>query len=229
MRDAGHALRTLTLAAWTIAFATLWSTGEMARYLGPRTYWVVPFGTAALGAATVAHVALLRNRPARALTRGAAVSSAALLVPLLLLVAVPAPRLGALAASKKNVSGVAATSLVAPAPGGEISFAEIAYASESSEYAALAGVSEGLEVELTGFVTEASGELSFAVTRFEIACCAADAVPYSVGVMSGEPSPAQDTWVEVEGRLVMHEGAFVLEAGSVAEVAEPDDPYLGGS
>jgi len=62
--------RTIVLLAWAGFLGGIWFTGETARYLGPWTWWVVPFGAATLAAATLASgVSALRSRRERKLTR----------------------------------------------------------------------------------------------------------------------------------------------------------------
>lgn len=108
------------LTLWSGFFAYLWISNEMVRFLGPRTYWVVPFGCITLGAAALAHVVTLRSdRRAGAKSEGAMSSSdligiAALLVPIVAVIAVPQAELGALAVSRKVTGAGATSALVAP-------------------------------------------------------------------------------------------------------------------
>jgi uncharacterized repeat protein (TIGR03943 family) len=86
----------------------------------------------------------------------------------------------------------------------------------------------GATVRLTGFVAgvEAGG---FRLARYQIACCAADAAPVVVRVVGGPPAPPRDRWVTVTGvfRPDDRGGGDLpeLAAGSVVEIAAPDDPY----
>ena len=172
MIDRVLALRAFVLAAWAGFFAWLWFSGERSRYLGPRTYWVVAFGAIALGLAALAHIGVIRGRDRR--PDGLQLLGASVMVlPMLLVIIIPSPNLGALAASRKISGGVAAF-LPAPEPNGEVSFRELHYAADSPEYAARAGVVEGMPIELTGFVTHDGG---MNLTRFYVSCCAADAIP----------------------------------------------------
>ena len=60
-----------------------------------------------------------------------------------------------------------------------------------------------------------------------IACCAADALAATAHVTGWNgPTPARDTWVEVEG--IFEPGGEVnprLVTTSVTPIPEPDDPY----
>lgn len=221
-------LRALVIGVWAAFFFWLGLTGEMTRYLGPRTYWVVWFGAIALTLATLLHLPNLRTRGGRIGLSdiGGAIMLA---VPLILVLAIPRPDLGALAASRKQ-TGLATLSSAIPRPPaepGELDFAEIHFASESSEYATVVGATEGAEVELEGFVTypKRAPEGTFALTRFYISCCAADAIPFSVFVASDEDFE-EDQWLRVEGRLAIEENEFVIEPDIVRKIRAPSRPYL---
>jgi uncharacterized membrane protein YcgQ (UPF0703/DUF1980 family) len=73
----------------------------------------------------------------------------------------------------------------------------------------------------------------FVLTRFQIACCAADAVAIKVAVPDPPTDPADDQWVEVVGRLVPppevdDDGVYPLVEIDVDELVlttEPSTPY----
>lgn len=201
----------------------------MTRYLGPRTYWVAWFGAVVLTGAALVHFATLRAggtaRPSAAEIAGLAL----LLVPVVAVAAVPEPDLGALAAGRKS-SGIGSLTSSLPKPPanpGDIGFSEIFYASESSEYATAVGIVDGTRVDLTGFVThpKRGPAGTFSLTRFYVSCCAADAIPYSVAIDSGDNRP-DDTWLRVKGTLRESDGDFMIEPASIVEVQSPKNPYL---
>ena len=218
-------LRAIVIAVWAVFFGWLLLSGEVDRYIGPRTQWVIVFGTAALTVVGAGMVLSLRRTKERSI--GSVLGVAAMLLPIVAVLVVPKPSLGSLAASLK-LSGGPVVSL-RPEPvgaGDEIGFREIEYASESSEYAAASGIVDGLEVELTGFVSHhETGEANFTLTRFAIFCCAADVVPHSITVDSSD-TYEEDQWLTVTGRLAERDGVFVVEALTIEEISEPDDPYL---
>ncbi len=87
-------------------------------------------------------------------------------------------------------------------------------------------------VRLTGFVMpDAAGSGSFLLTRFAVACCAADAVATQVRVTGlAGPTPAKEVWVHVVGRLVGDSTTSdrpTLRAEQVRIISKPDDPYEG--
>lgn len=211
--------RAAVLAAWAGAFCWLWLSGRGVLYLGPRTLWVLPVGTIGLAGAAVAAAT------SRRAGHGSGVAEILVVaVPLLSFVALADPRLGADAAARR------APGSAIPVAGDARDFRAIAYATRSPSYAAGAGIGDGAEVTLTGFVTRdadiPSGD--FALTRFYVFCCTADAVPYFIGVdASGVGgSYSDDDWLRVTGRLRSSGGGLVLRADRIERVSEPDNPYL---
>jgi uncharacterized repeat protein (TIGR03943 family) len=186
---------------------------------------VVAFGAIALGVAAVLHLRVLRGRD-RELDRLQVVGAIVMILPVALVIIVPSPNLGALAAARRNSGGIAAF-VPAPDPNGEVSFRELDYAGESPDYAARAGISEGMPIELTGFVIHDGG---IRLTRFYVSCCAADAIPYSVrltwrgGTITDYPD---DTWLHVKGEVIKEGDEYVVYAsGGIDRVTAPKDPYL---
>lgn len=227
MRLDRRRLRALVLLLWAGFFFYLWLSGASTRFIGPRTSWVVPFGAIVLALTAAAQVVTMRRRSATGVGAGEALWMLLLIAPMLMLVAVPDAGLGSLAASRKTSGeGIAGlTSILPPEdPDHEISFADIHWASESEEYAVKAGISEGLEMDLEGFVTDA-GEGTFSLTRFYVSCCAADAVPYSVTVESPDHYE-DDTWLRVSGRLGRAGDEYVLLPDVIEPIDVPKDPYL---
>ncbi|MEU0728893.1 TIGR03943 family protein [Streptomyces sp. NPDC006140] len=89
---------------------------------------------------------------------------------------------------------------------------------------------DGRTIRLTGFVTQ-DGDGTWYVTRLLVSCCAADASTARAEVR-GADAPPVDTWVTVTGTW-RPEGALgsdaawppVVDATSVRQVAQPDNPY----
>jgi putative membrane protein len=235
--DGRRALRGGVLAAWAAFFTWLWVTGEIARYLGPRTYWVVPFGALLLGAAALMHVVALRvvDRRPRPSTMDV-VGAVMLIVPLIAVGIVPSAKLGSLAASRKSTAASFAD-VGSPAVTGPIepienpTFRDIAYAEQSERYAITIGLEPGRRVELLGFVDdEPDGpEGTFQLTRFYVSCCAADAIPYSTAIDPPGSGPAEfpdDVWVRAAGKLERRGDRLVVVADQLERVPEPEKPYL---
>jgi len=229
-----RAIKGAILAAWASFFVWLLASGAVYRYIGPRTRWVVWFGAFLLVATAVGQLVALKHRASEArISVSQVVGFIVLLLPLVVLFVVPRPNLGSLAASRKATGALGtAPSLAAPVPtdGQEVSFAEISYASTSDDYAASMGIADGYPVELTGFVSDLSrlSRQMFSLTRFQMFCCAADVVPYSVTVDPAATAAGyeQDTWLTVTGTLVDVDGEWVVKASAIKEVDEPENPYI---
>lgn len=87
----------------------------------------------------------------------------------------------------------------------------------------------GKDVRLSGFVVPGSGG-SFTLTRFVISCCAVDAQPVGLGVVTDGAVPDEDQWVTVIGKLAANpdqsaDARIVIRAATVQKIAQPDDPY----
>lgn len=83
---------------------------------------------------------------------------------------------------------------------------------------------DGDPVELTGFVTPGENG-DFDLTRLVITHCVIDAQPASVPVVAGD-LPTTGQWVTVSGTVrSSSDGRLVLEAASVEEIPQPEDPY----
>jgi uncharacterized repeat protein (TIGR03943 family) len=84
----------------------------------------------------------------------------------------------------------------------------------------------GATIRVVGFVGPTTDE-GFVVGRYSIACCAADALAATAHVVGWDgPTPARDSWVEVEGRFEPGDEVNPrLVAASVTAVSTPDDPY----
>lgn len=223
--------RTVVLALWSGFFVWLLASGEVYRYIGPRTRWVVVFGAVGLGFAALAQSRFLRGSARAARLSGSElVALAAFMAPIAVIILIPRPSLGSEAASRKSTSlvGTAASFVPVPEQGGGVSFVEIEYASQSQEYATSVGIFDGYEVKLTGFVTHPDGgrDGTFALTRFATFCCAADAVPYSVTVDPGGADYPDDAWLTVVGSLVNEGGEYTLQAERITETEEPNNPYI---
>jgi uncharacterized repeat protein (TIGR03943 family) len=83
------------------------------------------------------------------------------------------------------------------------------------------------QVRLTGFVADAGDGSGFRLARYQIACCAADAVAAIARVVgvTGDP-PARDSWVVATGTYRHSSGAVPeLVVSSLTSILPPVDPY----
>jgi len=94
---------------------------------------------------------------------------------------------------------------------------------------------EGQTMRLTGFVTASDEpEMAFQLTRFTIACCAADGQAINIAVRSDQPAPPPDTWLELEGTWEPRPDHTIGEISrdppiialtSFARIEQPAQPY----
>jgi uncharacterized repeat protein (TIGR03943 family) len=150
-----------------------------------------------------------------------------LLVPVLALLLVTPPALGSFGVSRSaavNVSSGGKT--FDPLPAGRT--VPMSLREFDERVADQGGASFGATpVRLTGFVAATSDGQGFRIARYQIACCAADAVAAVVRVTgtAGSP-PARDQWVTVTGTFRRAaDGVPELRATSLVEVPSPVDPY----
>ncbi len=89
---------------------------------------------------------------------------------------------------------------------------------------------KGRTVEMTGFVTP-NPKGGWWLTRLQLACCAADAIPTKIHPVGGPESLPANTWVKVVGEWVPGGGTQSdtaipwVKVDSLAKVEEPRNPY----
>lgn len=156
-----------------------------------------------------------------------------LALPLLVAYLVAPPSLGAFAADQAGTaSRLADTGTDYPplevGPDG-VADAQISEVVRRALYDA-EGSLEGTPVRLVGFVVP-QDDGRVLLTRFVIACCAADGTPAQVDLAlpPGDPVPERDSWVEVTATYdAGNPGAPDqprFTASTVTPIAAPEDPY----
>jgi len=229
--DGPAAGRALALGAWAAALWWLWLGGEADRYVGPRTSWVVVFGAIALAAAALFQLAAVRRPDPRALAPREALGLGALVLPIVAVLAVPSPDLGASAAARKAAPGsLPATASAADAAErrGALTVVDVDQANRSAEYARARGVRPGVRVRMEGFITyrERGGAEAPHLTRFSMFCCAADALPYFARLELRGTPPREDAWLRVEGVVERGPGGLVVRVERATPIEPPDDPFV---
>jgi uncharacterized repeat protein (TIGR03943 family) len=150
-----------------------------------------------------------------------------LLAPVLALLLVTPPTLGSFGVNRSAAVSVTSGGKVfsALAPGRTVPMTLLEFDERTVDHK---GASFGTtQVRLTGFVTPSSDTQGFRIARYQIACCAADAVASVVRVTGASGSkPARDQWVTVTGTFTAAaDGVPELHAVSLAEIPTPKDPY----
>jgi uncharacterized repeat protein (TIGR03943 family) len=151
-----------------------------------------------------------------------------LLVPVLAVLLAPPPALGSYGVDRSSGVTVtaggrtyAALGAGGPYPMALREFGERAVDAAGASFA-------GNPVELTGFVARPDDTGGSRLARFQISCCAADAVAAVVRVYGvAGVAPEQDAWLTVVGtfRGVGPDGVPELDAVAALPVDAPVDPY----
>lgn len=159
-----------------------------------------------------------------------------LVAPMLALLLIAPPPLGAFAAGRQSSRPPVTTQTsYPPLPAAEdgavpLRMTEFVFRAIYDDDGSL----EGQRVRLVGFVTPADEGEGYLLTRFTLNCCAADATAVSARVVGDEVLREPDTWLEVEGTWEPQprsDGADfsqeppVLRMERAREVAEPSPPY----
>lgn len=188
---------------------------------------------------------------------GSSVLYGLFLLPLLLGVLLPDRALGSAAAARKGLawtytavdSHASDRASFTPANPYEAEFAELAgrlYAEpvipvRPEIYSETLGAMNlyksqfaGKEISVSGFLyrePQGSGQSAYAVSRFLVQCCTADATPFGILLQPGTPiSLPADTWIEVRGKLdvALYKGTetLMIVPESIAGVQPPSAPYV---
>jgi putative membrane protein len=218
------------LAAWAVLFWFLLLSGRDALYLSTRTAWVVPVGAVLLTGASVGRLASARTRTPAPMTLREAWALAFMVVPVVLVLALPPATLGSFSAGKRAGFASAGVATSAGDAGtGAISLIDVAAAQTTKEgETALAGRA-GENVDLVGFVVRYADTPAdeLLLTRYIVTCCVADATVAQVRVVNVQPGAfSANEWVDVKGAIYPLGREIIVNASSVVAVPRPEHPYL---
>jgi uncharacterized repeat protein (TIGR03943 family) len=218
------------LAAWAVLFWFLLLSGRDALYLSTRTAWVVPVGAVLLTGASVGRLASARTRTPAPMTLREAWALAFMVVPVVLVLALPPATLGSFSAGKRAGFASAGVATSAGDAGtGAISLIDVAAAQTTKEgETALAGRA-GENVDLVGFVVRYADTPAdeLLLTRYIVTCCVADATVAQVRVVNVQPGAfSGNEWVDVKGAIYPLGREIIVNASSVVAVPRPEHPYL---
>ena len=218
----------VVLGVWGGLFWYLLVSGRTSLYLSSRTAWVVPTGAAILTVAFLGRLATARTAGAERLRPRTAWGLGFVVLPAVIILALPPTALGSFAASRRSLSAGFAS---APAiqPGETVTLPAVA-AGMWSDDARRALVSRaGSRVTFEGIVVKREGMPAdeFILTRFIVSCCVADALSVEVRVVGTPPGRfEQDQWVRVTGTFYPVGHDVVVDASQVQPIPQPDNPYL---
>jgi uncharacterized repeat protein (TIGR03943 family) len=218
------------LGAWATLFWWLLFTGRDGLYLSTRTRWVVPVGATLLTLASIGRLATARTRTPEPVRRREAWIMGAVVVPVVLVMALPPATLGQFSAGKR--SGFASAGVATSAgdiASGELTLVDVAAAQTSPEGERALASRAGEQVHFVGFVTrydDTPADELF-LTRYVVTCCVADATIAQVRVVNVTPGAFEpNAWVEVSGAIYPIGREVIVNASRIVEVEPPDRPYL---
>ena len=220
----------LVMASWAGLFWFLIASGRTSLYLSTRTDWVVPVGAVILTLALLGRLASLRSREPELVTTKEAIGLGALVLPVVVLLALPPASLTSFAAGRR--SSFVGAGFVASAEDvatGDLSLTDVAGALRSEDAMDALAQRAGEDVTFVGFVNRDAGMPAdeFILTRFLISCCVADALSVEVRVAGAPPGELkQDQWVRVEGKLYPLGREVIVDLTEVTKVPRPEQPYL---
>lgn len=218
------------LGAWAALFWFLLLSGREALYLSTRTAWVVPVGAILLTAAALGRLAAARVRSPEPMTAREVWVLGLMVVPVVLVLALPPATLGSFSAGKRTGfanAGIATS--VGEVGGGRLTLIDVAAAQTSKEGEEALAKRAGETVDLVGFVIRYPDTPAdeFMLTRYIVTCCVADATIAQVRVVNVPPGAfAANQWVDVRGAIYPLGREVILNASSVASVPRPEHPYL---
>lgn len=150
-----------------------------------------------------------------------------LVVPLLVLLLIAPPALGSFAAGRQGPPATTSDSGfvdLPPAREGAVDLGLRDFVTRASQDPQRS--LDGLPVRVIGFVGPAGSGDGYLLSRFTVACCAADATAYTTRVVDDTRRDA-DTWVEIVGRWDpgADDDLPVLRADQVTVIPAPAEPY----
>lgn len=244
-RNTVHLLRGVLLLGFAGLIAKLFMAGEMVKYMAPALDPLTALTgvvMAVMGVMELAggwHHAHGHGHQADAIEQ--ALTCVLVLLPIGLGILVTPRALGAGALGGESVERLLLAYAPGPAPSPGATppapsrpITDTAGLLAYLEQSGVSGVGQRVRVAGLALRGEGLGEREFALLRYSIVHCVADARPLALLVVaSGDPPVAADQWVEVEGVLGVseREGSrlVTIVADHARPIPEPANPYLGSS
>lgn len=216
------------LAAWAGLFWFLLLSGRTSLYLSSRTAWVVPTGAILLTLAVAGRLLTARTARPEPLPPRTAWGLGFIVLPVVIVLALPPTSLGSFAASRRSLSAGSATAPNLDA-GSRVTLQSVAASIWSADARRALLDRAGSRVTFEGIVTKREGMPAdeFMLTRFIVSCCVADALSVQVRVVGAPPGRFdEDEWVRVTGTFYPVGREVVVDAARVQAIPQPEDPYL---
>src|SRR5919106_1051663 len=189
----------LALASWAAVFWFLLLSGRTSLYLSSRTAWVVPTGAIVLTIAAAGRLVTARAPRHERLPSRMSWALGFVVLPAVIVLALPPTALGSYAASRRSLSAGVASGPALEA-GDRVTLAAVAAGTWSDDARRALIDRAGTTVTFDGIVTRREGAPAdeFVLTRFIVSCCVADALSVQVRVVGAPPGRfEEDQWVRV--------------------------------
>jgi uncharacterized repeat protein (TIGR03943 family) len=187
-------------------------------------------GAVILTAAFVGRALSVRSATREVLTVRKAGALVLILVPVVLIAALPPAALGSFAASRRSsLVGSGITSSASDISSGPLTLIDVGGALRSRDAMRALVQRAGSTVSFVGFVDKSPGEPAdeFLLSRFMVTCCVADALSIQLRVVNAPPGQFEaDDWVKVTGQMYPLGKEVIIDATAVAPVPRPSHPYL---
>lgn len=220
----------MVLGLWGGLFWFLQASGNWSLYLSTRTNWVIPIGAGLFTVAAIGRLASARVGTPERLSVKQARALGLMVVPIIVVLALPPGTLTSYAASRRGSFVQAGVSTSASdISSGALSFIDVAGGQTSKVGQRALSARAGEQVTFLGFVTreETTPADEFLLTRFIVTCCVADATIAQVRIVNAPPgSVQQDEWVEVSGTIYPVGREVILDQSRIAAAEQPNPAYL---
>ena len=217
----------LGLGAWAGLFWFVMLSGRGPLYLSSRTDWVIPIGAVLLTLGAFGKLTAARTTHAEPLTRRGALRFAIVVLPVVVVLALPPTALGSFAVARRST--FAAADIGGDISSGRLGILDVAAGLQSRDQMEKLVRRAGERIALLGFVTLDDGAAAdeFTLNRFIVSCCVADALNVQVRVVGAPPAKlVEDDWVRVKGRMYPLGREIVVDAERLDEVDRPKRPYV---
>jgi uncharacterized repeat protein (TIGR03943 family) len=217
------------LGLWAAMFWMLFLTGRTYLYLSTRTSWLVPIGAIIFTAGAIGRLATARTDRHEPVDRHNAWGLGLMVLPVVLVLALPPATLGAYTVQKRATFAGSAIGATARDVTGPLDFVDIGAAQSFPAAMDQLRARAGEPITLDGFVTrEASAPPDeILLTRYIVTCCVADATIAQVRVVGLPPGDYEnDEWLEVTGNAYPVGREVLVAANSATQIPVPDQPYL---
>jgi uncharacterized repeat protein (TIGR03943 family) len=221
-------LPALTYITWLNAYYWLLEDGRYKAFIQPKLWPLLILALILLLAFSAAVISQFSLKPGVTLQFDAWIKAAILIVPVVFLWTIYGQSLGADAFAKRILDTGPSVSLKTT------NLKEIPSSAFSGNETTLldlilyAEKFNGKRIAVEGMVYRGAkvDEHSFKLFRFAVACCAADALPFSIKVKTAtEENLHNDAWVRVEGLFSLEtiddKQVLSLEAGKILPIPKP--------